>query len=297
MKISITKTKESANQDLDDIKEEKRIGEIVYEGDRNQPLTIEETKIYLKHLIANKNSYIDHAYNYKYIWSSCYNNPLKNWEIAVKIISIAVSSISLLGCLIGIFKPEVLISSLKALALIDIPSVIFLMVSKRARKRNATKTINNKIEDLQNSLALEEPNKLDKHLSEIKEMILASTVPTREYSRDPYIAMIQKDIEKITEIKYPGYIADLEKLCTLTEEYMNEKKSKKTTKSADVLSSTYWFDPLLKIEAKLPNASKIKTDQSDILEALKQMRKLLESEKLRSQEFEETSGYTPTLRL
>ena len=281
---------------------DEKIKQIVKKGDSNIPFeSDEEMEIYLKHLIANQDYYINHAYNYKNFWSR-EKLSSKEWEFWVTLISVIITGFALASGLIGFISGNlsILVMALQITGALDIPLAIYLLTSKKIRKRNAIKKVGNKLKDLENALAFDASRNLDRSLEELKNMIIKATTPTRIYSQDSFIANIEKDMQIVNSLKYVGYENDLNKLYNLAEQYLKAKQQNKATSPADILSSNKWFKTLIEIEAKFKNSSKLQSDQNDIKEALKRMKEILIQESTRSIEQEtesQSSSYQPTLTL
>lgn len=281
---------------------DEKIKQIVKKGDSNIPFeSDEEMEIYLKHLIPNQDYYINHAYNYKNFWSR-EKLSSKEWEFWVTLISVIITGFALASGLIGFISGNlsILVMALQITGALDIPLAIYLLTSKKIRKRNVIKKVGNKLKDLENALAFDASRNLDRSLEELKNMIIKATTPTRIYSQDSFIANIEKDMQIVNSLKYVGYENDLDKLYNLAEQYLKAKQQYKATSPADILSSNKWFKTLIEIEAKFKNSSKLQSDQNDIKEALKRMKEILIQESTRSIEQEtesQSSSYQPTLTL
>ena len=153
-------------------------------------------EIYLKHLIANKDFYINRLYNHEDFNG---NNKLavKSWEFGIGMVSTILTGfgLSFLASAFLVGNIPGCITLLQAIAALDIPTIMFLLTNKKIRKINAIKKVNNRIKDLENALSLEASKNFEKSLEEIKTMIKESTTPSKKYSQDAFIANIQRDME------------------------------------------------------------------------------------------------------
>lgn len=262
----IFKKKEKESQKIKESKSE-NLEKIIKKGDNNLPLTTEEIQIYIKHLIANKNHYINEEY---------YDHDiLELIEIVALIIGGFISIVPLVYLFISLSNNDIynIISCLKIIVCAEIPTITYAISSKIIRKKNARKKVNNKILDLKASLELENTLNFDESLEQIKNMIKINT-STKKYSNDAFIATIKRDMEQVAEIKYTGYLIDLETLYTLAEQYLNAKRKMNTTSPTDILNKNEWFKPVIEIEARIRQNTKVIKDQSDIIEALTEMKEL-----------------------
>jgi len=259
----------------------------------------EEMKIDLKDLIANKNKYIDDLY----LDSDSFADAVvrKGLEGITGVVSVLVTMISMITIIMSLVDGNIptIITCLKIMGIVDIPTLIFFVANRVIRRIIATNKVNRKISDLQNAISLDESTKLDKSLVEIKETLKSLTVPSVERSKDAFIEIIENDMRTVAGLKYLGYEKDLLKLVGVAESYITRRQEMNGTDT--LLFPRDWFETINRIELKFKDTSKFQTEQTDLKASLIRMKEILASENIAYQVQdeikEEDTGYTPTLML
>lgn len=295
------KKKDNTNKVESSTEHEIDVNSLISRADSGCVLNNEEMKIYLKHLIANKEEYINHLYKYKEIGSFDDGFVRGILEGLTGVISGIIIGIGIISIILNLVDGNIsgLITWLKIMGIVDIPIAIFFVANRVIRRIIATNKVNRKISDLQNAISLDDSTKLDKSLVEIKETLKSLTAPSVERSKDAFIEIIENDMRTVVGLKYLGYEKDLLKLVGVAESYITRRQEMNGTDT--LLFPRDWFETINRIELKFKDTSKFQTEQTDLKASLIRMKEILASENIAYQVQdeikEEDTGYTPTLML
>lgn len=293
-KDNINKVESSTEHEID-------VNRLISCADNGCALNNEEMKIYLKHLIANKDKYINHLYKYKEIGSFDDGFVRGILEGLTGVISGIITGIGMISIILNLVDGNIpgIITCLTIIGMVDIPTSIFFVANRVIRRKIATNKVNRKISDLQNAISLDDSTKLDKSLVEIKETLKSLTAPSVERSKDAFIEIIENDMRTVVGLKYLGYEKDLLKLVGVAESYITRRQEMNGTDT--LLFPSEWFKTIAKIELKFKNLSEFQTEQADLIASLARMKEILTSENIIYQVQDETAEkddeYTPRLML
>ena len=282
-------------------KKDEYVSKLISRADSGRHLNNDEMKIYLKHLIANKDKYINHLYKYKELGSFDDGFVRGILEGLTGVISGIITGIGMISIILNLVDGNIpgIITCLTIMGMVDIPTSIFFVANRVIRRIIATNKVNRKIRDLQNAISLDESTKLDKSLVEIKETLKSLTVPSVERSKDAFIEIIENDMRTVAGLKYLEYEKDLLKLVGVAESYITRRQEMNGTDT--LLFPRDWFETINRIELKFKDTSKFQTEQTDLKASLIRMKEILASENIAYQVQdeikEEDDEYTSTLML
>lgn len=253
--------------------------EIIIKGDKGKAFAnLHEAEIYLKHLINNRDYYIENKYK------KVIRNSYWRW--------IAVAVLAFLGlCIAGSmaeYGNGVLIQNCFISIGVPCAPIIFYDGFKRFfGKRRSTKEVDHDINILKVKCGYVDED--ESVLEEIKTVSKKAEVATT--SVDTFIADIRDSVYRITNTRYPGCEQDLKDLCTLAEEYLNAKRRLKTISDTYTLTvDSGWYKRLLEIESRISQNEKIAEDQKVNMEVIDKIKQQLQKEKIDLNKIKESSS-------